>query len=901
MNIIERIKEHHPLQEYIENLTGKPFKSAGAWKDIGECPFCSGHDCARISPDGNFYCFQCYSFAPDSIKFRSLFDNITYKEAIDKFKDDMGIKKYDRRDIDWISLRESTCEYLRETLFTCMTKYQFKGENLTPIRYLTDIRQHSYEAILNFRIGFNDGKLSDYLEKEFSKETIKASGISVISEGSFAYPFMVDNEIKYFRIKDPNKLKRQQMAMSTRSKNSFWYNQGVIQEGKEIFVCEGEDDVVSLWDYGVDAVASCGTLTMNQINYLKTVDLNCVYSCFDGDATGKRDTDLLSKNYENVNMFVVKIPEDKDVDDIIREVKDKETLIQNLKTDAEAPSPEMRSAIKQKPDGYYILKISKNGMAFEKRITNWTLDMEAVIIRDEERTRKVRVKSGNYQETIYMPGVFSSVSKLREFLYNRCNKLLYFMGTDYDLSSLVQYWEAAFNPKIVKESDCVGEIEEGFIAENVFVANNGEFKSLTDGFLNLDDSYSIRIVELVRRGGARSEVPYFPLTEPSGGIEAFKKNIFSLMIKNRNLKIAIGIGWMKAVLWSKMFYEKKKFFPILMYHGKYSGGKSVFANWLMSMVGLRDCNPEMISERGTTEVALARKLDYYSSLPVFVDDYRNDDSGQRFHTFFRGVFDRTSPTKGLKEEHGVRRVRIRGCLLLTGETCPTDPALLSRLISIELTRQERSERYFKELRAIEPKFACIGLDWLRTRVKSFPEFIGKYEEIEGILSKKIDDPRQASVWAVCVAGALTEPVFNQNELIEFSSKLANMEIAERRGEELIGTLWDAADVLHKRNKLDRQMVNYNSYDKQIEVHINSLLSEISGNPATRKYQLPNNREVAKILKQEPYVLMLKNTRVDGKVAKRWILDLKECPEVLKSMFEEEEEDKNKENEGSEDI
>lgn len=893
MSIIEKIREKYPLENYIIEKTGFHWKDIGTWKNLEpECCICSGHDCGRLSPSGNFYCFQCFSVAKDAIAFRSLFENISYKEAIDKFKNELGIKEYDKKDIDWVSLRESSCEYLREVLFTCQTKYDFRGQKWTPLHYLTDFRKHSYEAILNFRIGFNDGTLIDHLKKEFSKEVIKASGLEFVPAGSFVYPFIVNNEIKYFRIKDPNKINKFQMPSSTRSKSAIWYNQDVLKEGREIWICEGEDNIISLWDCGVDAIASCGTLTMTQINYLKTFNLNCVYTCFDADQAGKRNTDILIKSYDNENVFVIQVPDGKDIDDLIRDTEKKEDLIQDLKTGAVLPAPEMRSIVKQKNDGYYIDK-NYNGVIIEKRLTNWVLVLEAVIIKSEdERFRKCKLKSNGYETTIYMPSeVFASTMKLREFLCANSNKLLYFTGTENDLTSLVQFLDIVFKPKIVIESDCVGDIKEGFISENIFISNIGEFKPLINSFLELDNNQSIKIVDLIVKGGDKSEIPYFPLTEPSGGINEFKKYVFQTMIKNRNLKVALAIGWLKAVLWSKMFYEKKRYFPLLMLHGKYAGGKTKLSEWLMSMVGLRDCNPEVLSERGTSEVGLARKMAYYSSLPIFVDDYRNDESGQKFHTFFRGIFNRSSPTKGLKDDFGVRRVIIRGCLLLTGETSPTDPALLSRIISIEITKQERNNKYYKELLKLEPNFACIGLDWLKQRNKDFGTFLNEFEELEIELSNEIDDPRQASIWAIAAAGAVTEKTFRKDDLIDFAIKLANYEIEQRKGDEVLGTLWDAVDFLHKKDKMDKQFIDYVFGDRLVRIHLIGLLNEIRSNPNTRHFDLPNHKEVAKLLKQEPYILEQKIVKVDGKVSRRWILDIKECPEVLKNIYEPEEFDR----------
>jgi len=899
MNLIDKIKSGYPLEDYIPQITGREWKKVGIWQDLGECPFCGHKD--FFFKDERVYCFACQTHAGDSIQFRSKFENISYKDAVDKFRQELGIKKWDKKDIEWIALRERACEYMHEILFTCQTKYKFGDKSIIPLHYLTDIRKHSYEAIMHFRIGFNDGTLIQTLEKEYSKDVLKASGIlspkgfSIIPKGCFTFPFLVSGEIKYFRIKDPNHIYKAQMPLVSRSRNAIWFNQDVIQNGNEIWVTEGEDDVISLWDLGVNAVGTVGPLGINHTNYLKSFELPYIYLCFDNDkimpekpvSGGQHYTQSFLKSYDNINTFLINIPEGKDIDDLIREAEDKEALLLDLRATADKPTAEMKSLIRESPDGYYISRSLKD-RSVESKLTNWIFELEAVIVSEDTRERKGKIKKGTYQTTVYIPGsVLARVSEFREFLYNNADQLLHFTGNDNDLNVLVQYWDVAFSPKIVRKSECVGEIEEGFIAENIFISNSDEFKPLVNGFLSLDEKHSIKIEELVQKGGNQSEIPYFPLTEPLHGIDNFKKNVFDLMVKNRRLKVAIAIGWMKAVLWSKMFYNKKKWFPILMLHGKKESGKSVMANWLMSMIGLRDCLPEFLAPGGTSGVGLSRKLAYYSSLPVFVDDYgKNKEISDKFHSFFVGIFNRSSSTKGIKEDFGVRRVIIRGCMLLAGEYCPNDPALASRIVSIELTERERNTKYYKDLLKLEPQFACIGLDWLKRRNVDFERFMVNYDSIESQIANDISSPRQASVWAVCLAAVLTEPFFKKDELIPFAIRLANQEIEERKGEELIGTLWEATGVLLQRNAINPESLYFDSVDSLLEVHLPSLISEIKGSPFTRHYVLPNHREVAKILKQEPYVIEMKTTRVNKGVAKRWILNLDLCPDSIKDMYKE---------------
>jgi len=891
-NIIESIKQSESLEVYIARLTGFHWKNEGAGKDLFECPLCGGHNCFKLAPQGFVKCFQCQSVAFDIIQFRSLYQNITWREALNRFADELGLKKYYRKDIDWIGIRETACQISKDILYSCQMKYKFRGKKYTPLSYLVDYRQHSYDAINYFRLGFNDGTLVDKLKEKYSMETIKSSGIDKIQDGVFLYPFIASEEIKYFRLKDPNKLKKSQMSESVRSAGAYWYNQDCIKDNNDVICVEGEDDVISLWDVGENAIASIGNITIEQINYLKTLSPSTVYSCFDNDDEGRRDRDRLIKNYDNTKTFILNLPSgENDIDEALKNAISKKALIHQMKINAEAPSPEMVSNIKQRPDGYFIEKTYKN-FSQEVRLTNWIGFIEAIIIREEGiRDRKVKIKIGKFETTVFMDGnVLSNASRFREFLLNNCDITCLFQGTDNDLNALVQYWGLIYNPIIVKETECVGEIEEGFIADNVFFGFNNDIKPIIGGYLNIDDKHSIKIPTISNQAGSRHEIPYFPFHQPAGGIDKFKENVFDLLIKNRNLKVAIAIGWIKATLWSKMFFDKHKFFPLMMIHGKKEAGKTIFSSWLMSMLGMRDVSPISLRAGGTTAVGLERRLAYYSSLPIWTDDYKNEEfEGQKFHTFFRNIFNRVSASKGIKnEERKIRQVIVRGCLLVDGETSPTDAALNSRMVTFELTQAERVDKYFNDIVKLEPDFAYVGFDWLKNRITTYPNFIANFGELNELFRKSISSPRQAQVWAVAVASTLTEPFFakQKDKIINFAVRLANHEIKEQESEETIGMLWEALDILHKMGRTNEQYIKFNGYEAQLQIHLAALLGAISGDSSTRRYKLPNVRETAKILKQEPYCLGNKLSTVDNKTARRWIIDLshKQLPEILKNMF-----------------
>jgi 5S rRNA maturation endonuclease (ribonuclease M5) len=819
-------------------------------------------------------------------------ENITYQETLSRFKKDLGIKGEDARSVEWQIIKESASAHLVETLFTTMTKFQFRGEFHTPLEYLLSFRKHSLEAILHFQVGFHSGSLMTYLEsKGWKRDVLKSiglvndKGLCFVPENCFTYPAIMNGQIDHFRFKDPNKIKRFQMPSKYRSNKLYFYNQDAISGSKEIFLTEGEDDCISLWQAGVHSIATTGGMQLNQVRYLNKFDFETIFLVFDNDTAGERDTEVFVKMTSSNNVFIIPLPSNKsDIDEVLRESEDKRKKIEELREQASFPSIEFKTNIRQKSDGYFAMRKDS-----EKRLTNWTLSLQAICqSKDEDKIYwRVLFKSEKGETNIEIPAeAFSNTSLLRNYLLSNIpGQILYFKGSDSDLSELIHFLSANSNPKNIIEMHCVGDTEYGFLAENLVLTPNNEIKPLNNTYLTLDENTSIKIVPLVRRGGNKSEIPYYHLNEPVGGIFKFKKKLYDLMIQNRNLKIALAIGWAKATLWSSMFYEQKKFFPLLCLHGKYQCGKTVLSNWLMSILGIENCNPEMLSDKGTTEVGLARKLSFYSSLPVFADDYRSDDTGLKFHTFMRGVYDRTSPTKGLRNEDGVRRVIIRGCLMLTGEHSPTDPALLNRMVSIELSRKERNDIYFKDIVRLQKYFSCIGLDWLKSRQSEFPHFFKNFEKFEDQFTKDFDDPRQASVFAVVVASAISEGLWEPEEIIDFAKHICKSDLAERRSEDTINTLWEAVEILFARNELVDQELCVEALNSRILVHLPGLLGRIRSSPACRHYTLPNKREIVKLLKQEPYLGGYESIRVNGKVGWRWIikLDSPELPDALKNI------------------
>ncbi len=124
-------------------------------------------------------------------------------------------------------------------------------------------------------------------------------------------------------------------------------------------------------------------------------------------------------------------------------------------------------------------------------------------------------------------------------------------------------------------------------------------------------------------------------------------------------------------------------------------------------------------------------------------------------------------------------------------------------------------------------------------------------------------------------------------MVDFAKRICTQELKEREAEETVNTLWEATDVLLKRNELMEQELYIDPFNNRILIYLPSLLGKIRGSQYTRHYSLPNKREITKLLKTEKYIAGYESVRVKGKVAWRWVirLDSKDLPDILKDIAE----------------
>ena len=299
----ENIKQRIDIKEYLAKRTGIKSTREGLY----ECPFCHGHDCLRIDENKQAYnCFQCEA-GGDVIRFVEKFDNCEFVEAVKILADDCGyqleLEKADKKTVTKKPILEKAASYYHNNFLS----------NSFAIKHQTETRKHDLETLKVFQVGYTDGNLHKYLQKEgfTDGEMIRSGLVTTDKNGNlrdyfirnlFIYPHRnVSGYIGHFTIKDIPKPKKKKISYQL--KNDFklegcqFYNMKALKE-KSFMLVEGENDLLSVYESGYKNVAAMiGKISQKQIDELFYHSVGkTIYIAVDNDKSGQEYIDKISKS-----------------------------------------------------------------------------------------------------------------------------------------------------------------------------------------------------------------------------------------------------------------------------------------------------------------------------------------------------------------------------------------------------------------------------------------------------------------------------------------------------------------------------------------------------------------------------------------------------------------------------
>lgn len=326
----------------IEDVVGRyvELKKSGS-SLVGLCPFHSERTPSfHVTPSKQmFYCFGCNT-GGDVITFIMSIEHLSYVDAVQFLADSVGlpVPKRDVLDSELSVLRKKILEMNRiAARFFFNTLISPEGK--TGLDYLLG-RQLKPQTIKRFGLGWApdswDSLIRFMTAQGFSANNLKAAGLVSDSGGKIFDRFR--GRVMYPIIDHKNNvigfggrtLEKDALAKYLNTAENLVYKKGQNlyalhyaknSKRKEIILCEGYMDVISLHQNGFDnAVASCGTaLTPDQARLLRRYTEDVVL-CYDSDEAGKKATrralDILPA--ADLRVRVITVDGGKDPDELMK-------------------------------------------------------------------------------------------------------------------------------------------------------------------------------------------------------------------------------------------------------------------------------------------------------------------------------------------------------------------------------------------------------------------------------------------------------------------------------------------------------------------------------------------------------------------------------------------------------
>ncbi len=305
-DIIEEVRSRNNIVDVVSEYVRLQKKGSSYF---GLCPFHNEKSPSfSVSPGKQmFYCFGC-GVGGNVFTFLMEYENASFPEVLEKLADRAGIQLPKQE-----YSREEKQEADKKSALLAINKaaaqyyyYQLRTERGQQAMVYLKGRQLSEDTMKKFGLGYAGRYSSDlyrYLKsKNFSDELLKISGLFNVDEkhgmtdkfwNRVIFPIMdVNNRVIGFggRVMGdakPKYLNSPETMIFDKSRNLYGLNIARSSRKKNMIICEGYMDVISMHQAGfTNAVASLGTaLTSQQCSLLKRFT-NEVLVIYDSDGAG---------------------------------------------------------------------------------------------------------------------------------------------------------------------------------------------------------------------------------------------------------------------------------------------------------------------------------------------------------------------------------------------------------------------------------------------------------------------------------------------------------------------------------------------------------------------------------------------------------------------------------------
>lgn len=560
--------------------------------------------------------------------------------------------------------------------------------------------------------------------------------------------------------------------------------------------------------------------------------------------------------------------------------------------------------IEQRKGSYFKITY-KEGVPTYSQISDFIIKLLNIYETVEgERHREVQiVKDNGYKSKPIMVNSDTKVSlRLFRSLVAKAADAS-FMGTERDLDNVWKMVFAQTNAAEIKLIRSVGRQENlrSWVFRNKLIMDTGAVIDADDsGVFWLPGKRSgVRPDSLadVDRADSKSDIPSL-ITDLTDGerdelVTSFLDNL-STNLNNRGDALLL-LGWTYASVYSDLIFELNRGFPFMFLWGINGKGKSTIAKWVTQdfwgITGYGSTSvPNLKSGAG-----LFRLADYYSCLPLIVDEVRSDELTKQYLGMFRSFYDREARVMGTEKFFGVKSQKPKSNFVFIGEDQFEDAATRERCIPIRIPvkGRELSSSYLW-MEDNKSKFTGVTYKWILEScdvLLSPDSKTALKEEIKGLDRALLEagcSQRTSKNWAAI--GVFSEKLCQKYcpdfDFIEYLKKVCLVEAEFQTSNTTLTQFWEYVEGIKAQ---ERSPIN------NCHILTEGNLMHIWYPPVFRAVQdtlrghFPFSKNAVKsAIREEPYFVS-ENRKVsmglEGTRRTVITLDLNHCPDSVRNIAE----------------
>lgn len=754
MNDFETIKQSLNTLDVITQETGFQMKG----KHLEECPFCSGHGCFSINEEKGLYnCFQCDA-GGDVFTFLETYHKIDKATALQKAAELAKVQlKGQKRPKDVAGLELT----VREKIYLDAARHYHGNYPVNGGRsYFIEKRRHKEDVIRAMQVGWSEGGLVEFLRVQggYTDLQIRESGLAkeierdnrkflvdIFPKDVAIFPHFDRHRVLKFTFKDPQKIHQFQIEKKYWSDGWKFYNQDALRRFNEIIIVEGENDLLSVLDTGIEhAIATTGSPADYQIQAMKSACTNKhIYIWMDNDedpdniwTKGKgyirRICDALAGSS---NVHIITYPDEfKDPDEYIQQFKgDRKKEIKRLQLEAmdhisweilqiskKTSLEERLKALKERKIFAAIANMVEAEMqVFIEKIE--ALGFTAAAIEEQiETNQELRRDLALYLESLgnkkdadpnaIALKIFRFFNRDGKFFYDRMNDVYllyqhhtYQVGNNRPFNALLKrstnllptkepgrsVWESlaseAYNSG--KQIDLASWISTDRTKDIIYVnlnsPNNMILKISKEGIAEIPNGLSADGV-LLKSSRKIMSFNYLPDTDIREGMRMLKELVFDNLACENEQKYLILCWVISAFL-----LDFAPYMALMKFSGATSSGKTTAARLLSILIYGNE-------HLGDPSAAAAYAVASQNPL-LIIDNLESDDFTKSILKFLL-----LSATKGGKEkrtagtETETTQEQPKALVLITAIEPFTKAELINRTYDIEFSSQHKSDGFVED-------------------------------------------------------------------------------------------------------------------------------------------------------------------------------------------------------------